>query len=332
MLMHFNCAIIGYGEFTKNCTIPALQRTGCFRIKYILVRSAERAKELNASDDKDSKTVFVDSYELILNDPDVACVFIVTRHDKHRDQILQAVRAGKAIFTEKPMAMNLADAELIASEVERSGVKLMIGLNRRFSPFAVEMRRRLAAIEGPFLINYRWINQAWDTNWPFDPVEGGGKLVSSGCHMLDFVMFLLGGPPQSVCGKLSTMVKTGIKTHDSASVRLDYADGTTVNICTSELGAVSYPQEKMEVFSRDGVIVMDNFKHLSYYLIESGDICLDQQNKGVMEEMEAFAKYLDGTYATSPCGVIEGVNVARCTAACLKSSELECKIMLKDVQ
>ena len=77
---------------------------------------------------------------------------------------------------------------------------------------------------------------------------------------------------------------------------------------------------------------MDNFKNLSFYSMDSGDICLEQQNKGVMEEMEEFAKYLDGTYITSPCGVMDGVNVARCTAACLKSSESGCKTMLKDIK
>ena len=258
--MHYNCAVIGYGDFARDCTIPSLRNTGRFRIKYILVHSEDRAKELNAENNEKGKTEFVVSYDLILKDPEIDCVIIVTRHDKHKEQILAAIRAGKAVFTEKPMAMNLPDAELIASEVERSGVKLMVGLNRRFSTFALQIKQKLSEIEGPFLINYRWINQAWDAVWPFDPVEGGGKLVSSGCHMLDFVMFLLGEPPLSVSAQLNIMIKKGIKTHDTASVRLDFANGSTVNICTSELGAASYPQEKMEIFTQKGVIVMDNFK------------------------------------------------------------------------
>lgn len=328
--MYFNCAITGYGDFTKDCIIPSLQNSGRFKIKYILVRSAERAQELNSSNNKKHETLFVDSYDDILNDPEIDCVVIVTRHDKHKEQILQAVRAGKAIFTEKPMAMNLADAEEIAAEVRKSDIKLMVGLNRRFSPFAVKIEHMLNEIKGPFLINYRWINKAWDSKWPFDPVEGGGKLVSSGCHMLDFVMFLLNDTPESVNAELKTMIKEDINTHDTASVRLDFKDGSTVNICTSELGAISYPQEKMEIFTRKGVIVMDNFKHLSFYGINAGDVCLEQQNKGVMEEMKEFAAYLDGR-KKSPCGVEAGVNVARCTAACLKSAESGSKTMFNDV-
>lgn len=330
--MNYTCAVIGYGDFARDCTIPSLHNTGRFRIKYVLVHSKERARELNAEKNEKDKTEFVVSYDLILKDPEIDCVIIVTRHDKHKEQILRAVRAGKAVFTEKPMAMNLPDAELIASEVKRSGVKLMVGLNRRFSTFASQIKQKLSEVDGPVLINYRWINQAWDAVWPFDPVEGGGKLVSSGCHMLDFVMFLLGEPPLSVSAQLNTLIKKGIKTHDTASVRLDFANGSTVNICTSELGAASYPQEKMEIFTCRGVIVMDNFKSLYYYSMDSGDICLEQQNKGVMEEMEVFAGYLDGKYVTSPCGVTDGVNVARCTAACLKASESGRKIMLNELK
>jgi predicted dehydrogenase len=328
--MYFNCAITGYGDFTKDSIIPSLQNSGRFKIKYILVRSAERAQELNSSSNK-HESIFVNSYEDILNDPEIDCLVIVTRHDKHKEQILQAVQAGKAVFTEKPMAMNLADAEEIAAKVNKSGIKLMVGLNRRFSPFAVKIKQILNNIEGPFLINYRWINKAWDAKWPFDPVEGGGKLVSSGCHMLDFVMFLLNDTPESVSAELKTMIKEDIKTHDTASLRLDFKDGSTVNVCTSELGALSYPQEKMEIFTKEGVIVMDNFEHLAFYGINAGDIYLEQQNKGVMEEMKEFAIYLDGK-TESPCGVEAGVNVARCTAACLKAAESGNKTMFNNLK
>lgn len=324
--MQNNCAIIGYGDFTRNCTIPSLNTTKRFKIKYILVRSAERAVELNALN-KDSDTLFVNSYERILNDDEVKSVFIVTRHDKHKEQILQAVRAGKAVFTEKPMAMNLVDAEEIAAEVKDTGVKLMVGFNRRFSPFALEIKSILQNIQGPFLINYRWINQAWEARWPFDLVEGGGKLVSSGCHMLDLVMFLLGDVPVSVDSELKTMIKEDIDTHDTASVRLQFQDGSTANICTSELGAVNYPQEKIEIFTRQGVIVLDNFKHLSFYGINKGDICLDQQNKGFVEEMYQFADYLEKDNV-SPCSVDAGVNIAKCTEACQLSAEKGCRISI----
>ena len=227
--------------------------------------------------------------------------------------------------------MTLRDAEEIAMEVRKYDRKLMIGLNRRFSPLAGKIKELLTKTDGPLVINYRWINEAWDAEWPFDPVQGGGKLVSSGCHMLDFVMFLLNDTPESVSADLKTLVKKEIKTHDTASLRLDFKSGSIVNICTSELGATSYPQEKMEIFTRHGVIVMDDFKALSFYGINTADIHLEQQNKGILEEMREFAAYLNNKKG-SPCGVEAGINVARCTAACLKSAELNQKIMLNDIK
>ena len=92
--MCISCAITGYGNFTRACIIPALRNSGCFRIKYVLVRSEKRASELN-SGNHHNDIIFVSSYNDILNDPDLNCIFIVSRHDKHKEQILRAVRAGK---------------------------------------------------------------------------------------------------------------------------------------------------------------------------------------------------------------------------------------------
>jgi predicted dehydrogenase len=329
--MYIDCAIIGYGEFTRSAILPALKVTGRFRVKYVVVRSEKRAADLNDSGEY-PRVEFVSSYELVLADSSVSCVFIVTRHDQHKTQIQQAIEAGKAVFTEKPMAMSYADAYFIADQVKTSGVKLMVGLNRRFAPFSVQIKQVLTQINGPYLINYRWINKAWNSDWPFDPVQGGGKLVSSGCHMLDLIMYLLGEAPESVSASLKTMVKKGIKTHDSATVTMNFSDGSLVNVCTSELGAASYPQEQMEIFTGKGVIVLDDFKRLSFYDLDMGDIVLKEQNKGICEEMAAFAAYLDGKIAESPCGIQDGLNVAQCTEACIKSSEKGCKISLEDIQ
>jgi predicted dehydrogenase len=329
--MYTKCAIIGFGDFSRNAILPAVKATGRFKIKYVVVRSDCRAKALRESNDC-SGIEFVSSYEDVLLDPSLDCVFIATRHDQHKQQILQAINAGKAVFTEKPMAMTYSDAECIAEHVKRKNGKLMIGLNRRFAPFSVRIKDILSKLEAPFLINYRWINKAWDSNWPFDPVQGGGKLVSSGCHMLDLIMYLLGDAPESVSASLKTMIKSGIKTHDSASVSLNFRDGSSVNICTSELGAAAYPQELLEIFTKEGVIVLDNFKKLSFYDFDIGDILYEEQDKGIHEEMVAFADYIEGKLDESPCGTRDGLNVARCTEACIKSSKDGCRISLKDIQ
>jgi len=317
--MYIDCAIIGYGEFTQSVTIPCLEATKRFRIKYILVRSAERATAMNA-DNSVPGCCFVDSYERILADQTIKCVFIVTRHDQHRDQIMAALEAGKDVFTEKPMAMNVKDAMAIEKKVAETGRRLMVGFNRRFSPLSIRIKETLAKLPGPYLINYNWINKAWITEWPFDPIQGGGKLVSSGCHMIDLILFLLGETPSQISASLSTLCRKGIQTHDTAIVGLRFADGTRVNICTSEIGSNGFPQEKMEIFSAGGAMLMNDFKELRFFNLPNQDIVSDKQEKGLFEEMLAWAGCLDGKSPALPCDVYAGVNAARCVEACLKSA------------
>ena len=326
--MKIKCAIIGGGEFALNSTIPSLLRTNRFDIKYLVVRSGERISGLGNSMDP---ILLTSSIDAVLHDPDINCVFITTRHHLHKEQIIAALNAGKNVFSEKPLAMNLSDARQIIDVARNSKCKIMLGFNRRFSQFALEIRRHLQNIAGPFIVNYRWINKIWDSTWPFDAVEGGGKLISSGCHLLDLTMFLLDEVPLQVSASISTMVRSEINTHDSASLCLEFASGSIANICTSELGTASLPQEKMEIFTRQGAIIMENFQNLSFYDMDSENITLKQPEKGIDAEMFAFADYLEGKITNSPCSIMDGYNTVLCCAAALESQQKRTKILLSSM-
>lgn len=323
--MKIKCAIIGAGEFTFNNIIPSLSRTNRFDIKYLVARSRQRILELGDALGSIKPTSSIDE---VLHDPEINCVFVSTRHHLHKDQIIAALAAGKNVFSEKPLAMNLNDARQIVAAARHSTCKMMLGFNRRFSPFALEIRRHLQHIAGPFIVNYRWINKMWDVTWPFDAVEGGGKLISSGCHLLDLTMFLLNEVPRQISASISTMIRPQIKTHDSASLCLEFASGSVANICTSELGATSLPQEKMEIFTRQGAIVMEDFQKLSFYDMAAQNITLAQPEKGIDAEMIAFADYLEGKTTQSPCSVLDGYNTVLCCAAALESQQKQVKIQL----
>lgn len=277
--MKHSCAIIGGGEFAVHNTIPALCRLGRFDIRTIMESTASRAAELKR---KFPELTVTGSYDAVLDDPGIAAVFIATRHHQHKDQIMAALAAGKHVFSEKPMAMNLDDARLILAATRNAGKKFMIGFNRRFSPLARIMKQKLSSIKGPVFINYRWINKPWDSLWPFDPVEGGGKLVSSGCHMSDLIMFLL--------------------------------------------GAVTLPQERLEIFAAGGVMVMENFQTLRFFDMPGENLALPQPEKGIAEEMAAFADYLDGRFPRSPCSAEDGFNTVLCCAAAQESQRTMRKI------
>lgn len=309
-------ALIGFGDFTENVIVPNLEKNGNFSIRSGLVHSKERIDAVEKKYGLEYATI---DYDRIVEDPDIQCVFIVSRHDKHKEQIIRALEAGKNVFTEKPMAMSSVDAEEICRTAEKSSAKLMIGFNRRFSPLTLTVKRVLNEIPPPYIINYRWINKAWSSGWPFDPIQGGGKLVSSGCHMIDLCLFLMGALPDTAQASLGTFIHDGIRTHDTASVIMNFGAKGLVNISTGELGAKAMPQERLEIFTKDGVMEIESFCSLKFYDIEKDDILPRDSEKGFKEEFEAFYEYVNSDIA-SPCGVRDGLNVAHCVDACIESS------------
>jgi len=195
----------------------------------------------------------------------------------------------------------------------------MVGFNRRFSPLVVALRTRLAKLPPPYLLNYRWNNQAWSSTWPFDPVQGGGKLVSSGCHMIDLVLFLMGTPPEAIQAATARLQRPHIATHDTASVILDFGRRGMATLQTAELGAADYPQERLEIFADGRVLCLDNLTTLRGYGLAEPEFTTGRQEKGFAEELAAFADYLRAG-GPSPCGAGEGLAVARCVEACLAAA------------
>ncbi len=314
----FKYALLGYGEFARQVIHPCLVRHGGFELKSVLVHNRERQRKMLAENSVPC-TVTCDIMD-ILNDKSIDCVFVLTRHDSHAAQIIKSLENGKAVFTEKPPAMNIADMERIIKTLNRTGGKFMTGFNRRFAPLTAKLKNVLSRISPPYVINYCWMNPPWDDDWPFHPAQGGGKLVSSGCHMVDLIYYLMGHEPEYLHCRLNTTVRKNISTHDTANLSLAYADGSTVNICTGEMGSPGFPAEKMEIFTRQGIIVMKDFNSLEFFGPEFDNVKLDGQDKGFTREIEAFYEYLKQPDAPSPVSVRESFMVMKCIEKALKAS------------
>ena len=127
-------------------------------------------------------------------------VAILTRHQHHARQTLAALRAGKHVYCEKPLAITPEELDEIQAALRDETLPfLMVGFNRRFAPFAVRMNDFLKESSEPFIAHYR-VN-AGDiplNHWTQDPAQGGGRIIGEGCHFVDFLTFLAGAAPVSV--------------------------------------------------------------------------------------------------------------------------------------
>jgi predicted dehydrogenase len=222
----------------------------------------------------------------VIQSSDVDAVVIATRHDTHAQYAADALRAGKHVFVEKPLALDsdgLEHVELAAAESE--GV-LFVGFNRRFAPLARRLREALTD-HGPLLINYR-INAGRlpRTHWIHDADVGGGRIVGEACHFVDFASFLVGSAPVQSIGVAVSGASEPREDNICATVTL--ADGSVAQIAYSSFGDPSLPKEHVEVLGEAGAGVLDDFRELRLYRHGREETVRMRRDKGHHSELEAF--------------------------------------------
>jgi 1,5-anhydro-D-fructose reductase (1,5-anhydro-D-mannitol-forming) len=217
-----NWLVVGIGDITTRRVIPAIQAEP--RSSLYGVVSRDRAKGACYSD-----RVWTDLAEA-LHDRAIDVVYVATPVFLHAPQSIAALRAGKHVLCEKPVAMNYDEAAQMVSVAEESGKTLGIAYYRRMYPKLQRARELLGqgAIGRPVLaeINcHDWFQiRDGHRNWLVDPKQsGGGPLYDIASHRIDVLNFLFGKPAR-VSGHLSNMVR-GLAVEDSATVMIDYENG-----------------------------------------------------------------------------------------------------------
>jgi predicted dehydrogenase len=197
-----------------------------------------------------------------VEDPDIDLVVIGTRHDTHAEIAAAALRAGKAVFVEKPLGLTRDQID----EVWAAGTdndRLAIGFNRPFAPLARRLGEEVAGAEGPVHLVYRVNAPLARDHWLNDPVQGGGRILGEACHMFDFANWLCGTPARVHASALPA--PPTLPTVESASVTIEYANGSVGTVHYSGAGAGSMPKERIEVLRGGRSWVLDDFGSLTTY-------------------------------------------------------------------
>jgi len=301
---------IGAGGYATKILIPAFKKAGA-RLVSIASNGGLSAANAGRKFGSEEATTDVDT---ILANPAIDTVAIATRHDSHAALVCRALRAGKHIFVEKPLALNL---EQIA-EVEETWRSLpqppllMVGFNRRFAPQVSRMRQLLKGVKGPKALVYT-VNAGSipHDHWTQDPESGGGRIVGEACHFIDLLRFLVGCPARDV--------QTTRQSADTVSITINYEDGSIGTVHYFASGHKSFPKERLEVFAGGRILVLDNFRKLTGFGWPGfKSMRLWQQNKGAVETAAAFvAAIRAGT--SSPIPFDELLEVSRTT---LKAASL----------
>ncbi|MBN9060478.1 MAG: Gfo/Idh/MocA family oxidoreductase, partial [Rhizobiales bacterium] len=183
--------------------------------------------------------------DAIMNAGDIDAVLITTPTDLHASMIEQAARAGKAIFCEKPVDLDVARVKECLAVVAAEKALLMVGFNRRFDPNFIEVRRQIdaGAIGKVEMVS---ITSRDPGPPPADYIRrSGGLFRDMTIHDFDMARFLLGEEPVSVFASASVLVDPEIGKlgdFDSASVVLTTKSGRIAQISNSRRASYGYDQ------------------------------------------------------------------------------------------
>jgi len=252
--------------------------------------------------------------EQIFAEPEIDIVCIATRHDSHAEYVQKALRAGKSIFVEKPLALNLdqlksIESAFLASRQGQTQPLLMVGFNRRFAPLSVKIKSLLAAVREPksFIMTINAGSVPKD-HWVQNPEIGGGRLIVEACHFIDFLRHLAGSPIRDFH---VTPLYGPAGPAQSASISLQFEDGSFGVINYLANGNREYPKERLEIYTEGKILVLDNFRSLTGFgWPKFSKMRTWRQNKGQAECVLAFVTAVK-TAMPSPIPLPELLEVSR---------------------
>jgi predicted dehydrogenase/threonine dehydrogenase-like Zn-dependent dehydrogenase len=181
--------VIGCGNFASRVLVPELRRQGASPSVFASANGLSAKLLAGVAATATTET------SALLDQPGLTTVFIATRHGDHGELVRAALRAGKDVWVEKPLAMSEADLDATMAVARSASGLLAIGFNRRSAPLAVHLRTALAAKTGVrrFTVEVN-AGRLPSGHWTLDPQQGGGRIVGEACHFVDLLRFLSGSP------------------------------------------------------------------------------------------------------------------------------------------
>lgn len=283
--------IIGAGSHVKDRLLPALSGIKELSLRAICTANGIHAKALA---EKSGAAYCASDYREVLKDEAIHAVLIGTRHQNHGQMVVEALRAGKHVFVEKPLCLSDEELEEIADVYEakaREGLQLMVGFNRRFSPHIDQARALFQGRKNPLVMLYRVNAGALPRDhWIQDPEVGGGRIVGEACHFIDCMQALCGAVPTSVHARRIEQHSSGI-TDDQSLLSLSFADGSIGTVVYTAGGDTALAKERFEAFGEGKALVIDDFIRTDFYAGgKQKTFKTGKQDKGFSAEMSCFVE------------------------------------------
>ena len=309
-----NWGIIGCGDVTEMKSGPAFNKVSHSKLVAVMRRNAEKAKDYAS---RHGVAKWYSDAASLINDPHVNAIYVATPPLNHEGYAIEALKAGKPVYVEKPMAIDAAAAERMTVMAEQTGIKLSVAHYRRQQPLFLKIKSLLEekAIGDVRLVNLQLFYPPnsqmiakTDEAWRLNPtISGGGLFHDLAPHQLDLMLYFFGRPVKA----------TGVALNSSRLYDVDDTVSGQVlfnnNILFSGAWCFSAPERKdqCEIIGADGTLRFSIFDHQPLVIIKDGketNIEFEKLEHVQQPMIQKVVEYFLGL-APNPCSGEEGLQV-----------------------
>jgi len=286
-----NLGILGAGNFAATTIIPVLKelKRDCNILG--IASSKGLSSELLAKNFKIKNKYSTE--DDILNAKEIQAVLILTPHNNHAELVIKALEKGKAVYVEKPLALDLQSLIDIEESIYRSeNPKLFIGFNRRFSKSVQFVKQKLIDSSANS-INFRFsVPTLDDDHWTNIKEIGGGRIVGEAVHAIDLACYLFDSLPQSISAN-APIDKIKNKAKDNqVFLNINFANGAHAALQYFSEANNILSKERLEVHGGGNSYILEDFKMLRYLEGSVDRSKTFSSGKGHKESLQVFFDYV----------------------------------------
>jgi predicted dehydrogenase/threonine dehydrogenase-like Zn-dependent dehydrogenase len=273
---------IGAGNYASSMLLPHLARLSTVRLAQVATTRSLSA--VNAQR-RFGFTTASTSAEAVLDDSSLDAILIATRHHTHADLVCRALRTGKAVFVEKPLALNRDELQRIADAIAETGNdRLMVGFNRRFAPLLVQMKAAFGPAAAGSVTRYLVNAGPLDADsWYRNEELEGSRFTGEGGHFVDTLSWWVDSLPEEVYAVAGTE-------HDELQATIRFRNGASATITYATAGNPRFPKETIDAAAAGKSAQFDNFRQATIWAGRRRSTTRSRggQDKGQRHQIEQF--------------------------------------------
>ena len=284
--------VIGAGNFASTTIIPLLKelRKSCQVLG--IASSGGLSSETLAKNFK-IKNKYSTEDEIFESD-EIDAVFVLTQHFNHADLVIKAINAGKAVYVEKPLAIDVDSITRIEEAMYNAeDPKIFLGFNRRFSGASQFIKEKLNTYPAN-AINFRFsVPKLERDHWTNIKEIGGGRIVGEAIHAIDLGTYFFESLPQSISSHSPINKDSGEVYDNQVFININYTNGSHAAIQYFSDTNDNLSKERLEIHGNDNSFIVEDFKLMRYLIGPDDKSKVFSDGKGHKKTIETFFSYVN---------------------------------------